>query len=131
MVDFARSRTVEIVEICDVDQLWDGEMEHFHAGGTTILLLKIAGEFHAYQGRCPHQGAALVEGELDRGLLTCAAHLWQFDATTGQGVNPESARLQRFPVHVVDGRVLVEVELGGVDGAPQPLCENQLGMERS
>ncbi len=131
MVDFARSRNIEVVEICDVDQLWDGEMERFHAGGTTILLLKVNGQFHAYQGRCPHQGADLVEGDLECGLLTCAAHLWQFDATTGQGVNPQCARLRRFPVHVVDQRVLVEVELGGADVEPEPLCDSLRRMERS
>jgi toluene monooxygenase system ferredoxin subunit len=119
MVDFARSRTSAPVEICGVDQLWDGEMERFRVGDTTILLLKIDGQFHAYQDRCPHQGAALVEGELDCGLLTCAAHRWQFDATTGQGVNPGSVRLKRFPVRVVEQKVLIEVGLDGVDAEPQ------------
>ena len=111
MVKLAEARHTSAVEICGADQLWDGEMECFRAGDTTILLLKINGQFRAYQGHCPHQGAALVEGELEGGLLTCTAHGWQFDATSGQGVNPKSAHLKCFPVHVVERKVLIEVEL--------------------
>jgi nitrite reductase/ring-hydroxylating ferredoxin subunit len=119
MVKFAQARHISTVEICGADQFWDGEMECFRAGATTILLLKINGQFHAYQGHCPHQGAALADGELDGGLLTCTAHRWQFDATNGQGVNPKSAHLKCFPVHVVERRVLIDVELDGVNVEPE------------
>jgi toluene monooxygenase system ferredoxin subunit len=115
MVRAIETQHTSAVQICGADQLWDGEMECFRAGNTTVLLLKINGRFHAYQGHCPHQGAALAEGELDGGLITCTAHRWQFDATNGQGVNPKSARLKCFPVHVVEQKVLIEVELGGLD----------------
>jgi nitrite reductase/ring-hydroxylating ferredoxin subunit len=111
MVKLAEVPCASAVEICGADQLWDGEMECFRAGDTTILLLKINGQFHAYQGHCPHQGAALAEGELEGGLLTCTAHRWQFYATNGQGVNPRSARLKCFPVRVVERKVLIEVKL--------------------
>jgi nitrite reductase/ring-hydroxylating ferredoxin subunit len=107
------------VEICGVDQLWDGEMAGFRAGDTTILLLKLNGQFHAYQGQCPHQGAALAEGELDGGFLTCPAHQWQFDATNGRGINPRSACLKGFPVHVVERKVLIEIAPASVAAAPQ------------
>jgi nitrite reductase/ring-hydroxylating ferredoxin subunit len=129
MVEFAKSPPVDVLEICGVDHLWDGEMEHFRAGDTSILLLKINGRFHAYQARCPHQGAALVEGELDGALLTCAAHRWQFDATNGQGVNPRCARLRRYPVHVVDRKVLIEVGPGGVNPEQEPLCDRPFDAE--
>jgi len=119
MVELAEARHIGAVEICGADQLWDGEMECFRAGDTAILLLKINGQFHAYQGRCPHQGAALAEGELDGGLITCTAHRWQFNATNGLGVNPRSARLKCFPVHVVEQKVWIEVELGGDIGEPE------------
>jgi len=123
MVNSAQAPDVSTVEICDVDRLWDGEMECFRAGNTNILLLKINGQLHAYHGHCPHQGAALAEGELEGGVLTCSAHRWQFDAMNGQGVNPKSARLKCFPVHVVERKVLIEVGLDGVNVEPEaPPC---------
>ena len=54
------------------------------AGGQDVVLLRAAGGWRAYQGRCPHQGALLGEGELDGGELVCRNHRWRFDATTGE-----------------------------------------------
>jgi nitrite reductase/ring-hydroxylating ferredoxin subunit len=117
IVTSAPARSIRAVEICDAEALWDGEMKSFVVGGAmTILLLKSNGRFHAYQGTCPHQGAALDQGEFDGGLITCAAHRWQFDATDGRGVNPRSACLKRFPVRIVDRKVLVELEFVPADG---------------
>jgi len=119
MTDLQGRPRLGAVELCGVDQLWDGEMQSFRAGDTAILLIKINGQFHAYQGQCPHQGAALVDGDLDGVVLTCPAHRWQFDASSGMGVNPASARLKRFPVHVVERKVWIEMELGGATIEPK------------
>jgi toluene monooxygenase system ferredoxin subunit len=118
MLTLAQSPPAGPVAVCGVDDLWDGEMACFRIGDTAVLLLKLGGRFHAYQGQCPHQGVALAEGEFDDGLLTCRAHRWQFDAATGQGVNPRSAHLKRFPVRVVDGMVSIDVALDGANGGP-------------
>lgn len=127
MVKLSEAHHIGAVEICGADRLWDGEMECFRVGDTDILLLKINGQFHAYQGHCPHQGAALAEGELEGGLLTCTAHRWQFDAANGQGVNPRSAHLKCFPVHIVERKVLIDVELDGDDVEPelQSCCDGR------
>ena len=42
--------------------------------------------------------------------LMCRAHYWEYDVVTGQGINPESVCLRRFPVRVEDGRILVDVD---------------------
>ncbi|HET9624590.1 MAG TPA: cytochrome P450 [Kofleriaceae bacterium] len=53
-------------------------------GGVDVVLVRSAGEWRAYQGRCPHQGALLGEGELDGDELVCRNHRWRFDAQTGE-----------------------------------------------
>ena len=98
------------IELCDVDRLWEGEMESIDVGATTVLVLKLDGQLRAYQAHCPHQGAALLEGELEDGVITCRVHRWQFNAANGRGVNPRSACLKRFPLHVADGKVLIDLE---------------------
>ena len=92
------------------DELWDGEMESFDAGGEEILLVKLDGEYCAYRGACPHQSTPLVEGEFAGGVITCRAHLWQFDARTGQGINPKTVCLRRYPLRMVGGDIYVEVD---------------------
>jgi nitrite reductase/ring-hydroxylating ferredoxin subunit len=108
------------VAVCAADELWDGEMACFRVGDAAVLLVKRARQFLAYQAHCPHQGVPLAEGELEGDVLTCRAHRWQFDAATGQGVNPRSTRLKRFPVQVVAGRVLVDVGSSALEPLPHP-----------
>jgi nitrite reductase/ring-hydroxylating ferredoxin subunit len=98
------------VALTQADTLWDGEMEAFDVGDEEVLLVKVDGEIHAYDGICPHQSASLVEGELEAGVLTCRVHEWQFDARSGESVNPRGACLLRHDVRVTDDGT-VEVRL--------------------
>ncbi|MDG5481958.1 Rieske 2Fe-2S domain-containing protein [Mycolicibacterium gadium] len=97
------------VELVDAEELWDGEMEAFDIGDAEVLLLKVAGQIRAYDGICPHQSMSLVEGELENGVVTCRAHEWQFNALTGEGVNPRDTCLTPHDVRVVDGVVQVRL----------------------
>ena len=53
-----------------------------------MVLLNIDGEIRAFEDRCPHLSSRLSEGDIDGRTLTCAAHLWEFDAVTGKGTDP-------------------------------------------
>jgi toluene monooxygenase system ferredoxin subunit len=94
-------------EVCNMEELWDGEMEVFDVGRTEVLVIKHEGRVHAYQAHCPHQDIPLVEGKLEKGVLTCRAHLWQFAVNTGRGVNPANCRLKRYPLEIKEGMVCV------------------------
>lgn len=62
----------------------------------------------AFEGRCPHQGALLGEGELDGDVLVCRNHRWRFDTTTGCRVGGPQ-KLTPCPARVAGGRVHVDV----------------------
>jgi toluene monooxygenase system ferredoxin subunit len=98
---------VELVPVADADELWDGEMEAYEVDGEQILIVKLDGRFHAYQGICPHQSIELVEGQLDGHVLTCRAHEWSFDVRTGAGINPATTCLAAHLVQVDNDQVLV------------------------
>ncbi|HEX2657961.1 MAG TPA: cytochrome P450 [Polyangia bacterium] len=53
------------------------------ARGVDLILVRTPGGPRVYQGRCPHQGALLGEGELEAGQLVCRNHRWRFDVDTG------------------------------------------------
>jgi len=87
-----------------------GEGPHaVSAGGVDLILLR-----HprlgprVFQGRCPHQGALLGEGELEGETLICRNHRWRFHAATGkrQG-GPEC--LVACPVVEERGQLLVDL----------------------
>jgi nitrite reductase/ring-hydroxylating ferredoxin subunit len=100
----------EFVELTEESALWDGEMEAYDVGDAEVLLVKVDGQLRAYEGICPHQSFSLVEGELAGRVLTCQAHEWQFDVTTGESVNPVGERLTRHDLRVgQDGMIRVRL----------------------
>jgi toluene monooxygenase system ferredoxin subunit len=98
------------VRAAELADLWDGEMISRVVGGRKVLLVRLGDEIRAFEDRCAHLGVALSEGTLERGVITCSAHHYQYDARTGQGVNPRAVCLSRYPVRVEAGTILVEVD---------------------
>ncbi|MCF4167018.1 Rieske 2Fe-2S domain-containing protein [Zavarzinia compransoris] len=97
--------------VCDLDEVWEGEVAEFEVAGHDVLIVhRAGGEVVALQALCPHQDISLAEGGFENGVLTCRAHLWQFDSATGAGLNPTDCRLARYPLRVVDGKVQISVE---------------------
>lgn len=89
--------------------LWEGDMTAVQIGATNVLLMNVDGTVRAYRNRCPHQEWALDEGDFEDGTLTCAHHLWEFDALSGRGVNPADCALTGYPVKIEDGHIWVSV----------------------
>jgi toluene monooxygenase system ferredoxin subunit len=110
-------------EIMPLDDIWIGELLGVEAGGVKILLINVEGAVQAYLDRCPHRASQLSEGNLEGLILTCATHLWEFNALTGRGINPESSKLIRFPVRIENGMIYVEVP--EADAIPQHIDEGE------
>lgn len=97
------------VEVGPAEDLWEGEMTDVSLpGGETYIVLNVAGALVAYEGQCPHQATELGEmGDFDGEKIVCAAHMWEFDARTGQGINPRAACLVPVPVEERDGKIVL------------------------
>lgn len=99
------------VRVCDIEDLWVGEMRGFDVQGQSVLIVHYANQrLAAYDGRCPHQHMPLADGEFVGGHIICASHRWEFDAATGQGVNPRGCRLRPYTVRVHGDAVEVDLE---------------------
>ncbi|MEB4590693.1 Rieske 2Fe-2S domain-containing protein [Candidatus Thiothrix sp. Deng01] len=102
---------MSFTRVCTLDDVWEGEMAAYTVNGHEIVLVCAdGGEIHAFQGVCPHQDIALSEGKFDGKKLICRAHLWQFDAETGKGINPEDCALANYPVRVEGEDIFVSTE---------------------
>jgi toluene monooxygenase system ferredoxin subunit len=89
-------------------------------GDELVLLVHLpGGNIRAYQGYCPHQKTPLAQGKLEGRVLTCAAHSWQFDLSTGQGVNPKSCQLDYYDLKIEDAVILVRILQGSKRGDRQ------------
>jgi toluene monooxygenase system ferredoxin subunit len=92
------------------DDLWEGEMTTVMIDSERVLLVNIDGTFRAYANECPHQASPLDEGVLEGLTLTCARHLWEFNALTGFGMNPTTARLKSYGCEARDdGTIYVDL----------------------
>ena len=97
--------------VCSLGDLWQGELAAFEAAGRRILLVHTeTGHVCATQARCPHQEGDLADGSLEGAVLTCSVHQWQFDVTTGKGINPFHAEIALYPVRVEGDEVSVDTE---------------------
>lgn len=97
------------VKLCNLDDLWEGEMESFEIDGQEVLLVCAeGGDVRAFQGVCPHQDIPLVEGKFDGKTLVCRAHQWVFDACTGVGINPGDCQLASYPIKIEGTEIFVD-----------------------
>ena len=102
-------------KVATIDDLWAGEMMPVECAGQCILLVNLDDKVYAYEDACPHLGTPLSEGSLQGKMLTCSTHGWQFDASNGGGINPQTARLKSVPVRIENDEILLEM----ADATPQ------------
>jgi nitrite reductase/ring-hydroxylating ferredoxin subunit len=101
---------MEYIDVCALDEIPRGKSLAVRAAGKDIALFNVAGNVHAIENSCPHQGAALSGGELCDRVVKCRAHGLRFDVTTGEFAGAQAKlRVPVFPVQVTGGRVAVAV----------------------
>jgi cytochrome P450/nitrite reductase/ring-hydroxylating ferredoxin subunit len=78
------------------------------AEGRDLALVRTPAGWRAFEGRCPHQGALLGEGEIEDGALVCRNHRWRFALDSGHRIGgPEC--LVSCPAVEREGAILVDV----------------------
>ena len=79
-----------------------------------LVVFQSEGEYYAVENRCPHAGAFLHEGLVEKRVLTCIWHGWRFDLESGQSLDEYWARLKTYPILVREGKLyLAEVDSTG------------------
>src|SRR5258708_33494648 len=71
------------VRAAALDDIFDGGARSFAYLDKRIALFRTPSGVFACDNRCPHQGYALVRGDVKDGVLTCAWHNWKFELGTG------------------------------------------------
>ncbi len=98
-------------------ELADGAMREGFAGEEPVLLIRRGDRVLAFQGRCPHEGGTLADGELQTDRVVCPLHGATFEVPSGRiladpdGVTPPSgdvASLRVFPARVSAGAIEVD-----------------------
>src|SRR4051794_25976138 len=69
--------------VADLGELPEGRVKTVTAGHHSIALTHHAGEYGALSNRCPHQGGPLGEGTIEKGMLRCPWHGYDYCPLTG------------------------------------------------
>jgi 3-phenylpropionate/trans-cinnamate dioxygenase ferredoxin component len=96
------------IRVASVTDVPHGEARVVDAGGRSLALCNVDGEFHAIDNTCPHRGGPLGEGDLEGRVLTCPWHAWRWDVTTGANVNNPAVKLRCARVHVEGQEIFVD-----------------------
>lgn len=93
-----------------------GEGRAFLVGDRLIAVFFVDGQYTAVDDTCPHMGASLATGYVEKGGVMCPWHAWRFCVKSGEWLdNPGSKlRLRQYPVRVEGDMIQV---------SPEPLPE--------
>lgn len=76
--------------------------------GHDVVVVGDGGTVRAYDGRCPHRGTSLAEGEVIDGTLVCPGHGWRFEVATGANIDPSLPCLHPVTTRVEHDHVIVD-----------------------
>ena len=97
------------VAATSIDALPIGGRKLFRHYDKRIALFRTGRDVYAVDNRCPHQGYALLQGDVKEETLTCAWHNWKFELDQEGVASFGGEAVRCYPVEVRNGQVFVDV----------------------
>jgi nitrite reductase/ring-hydroxylating ferredoxin subunit len=99
--------------------LHDNYMRHFRIDHRDLLLIQRRGDVFLIEGGCPHRGHPLDTATIDRGILQCALHQYQFELHSGRLLHATEERCRDLRTYqlVFEGN-----EVGVILGEREDVC---------
>ncbi|CAN5365494.1 hypothetical protein BH20BAC1_BH20BAC1_00530 [soil metagenome] len=92
---------------------FDNPILKFTIEDATICVVNLKDNLYACDARCPHAGAGLDDGKIDRkGNIVCPLHGYSFNIITGRDTFNEGYFLKKYPVNVNENGVFVGIKKG-------------------
>lgn len=98
--------------VATIDDIPEGEGRCFELEDQVVAIFNIDGSFSAINDMCPHMGASLSSGHLNKEscVVSCPWHGWRFNVVDGTWADNPRIKTDVFEVRVVDGRIQVRLE---------------------
>jgi nitrite reductase/ring-hydroxylating ferredoxin subunit/uncharacterized membrane protein len=102
-----------LVRVASVDALQEGETLRADVGGNVMTIVRLGGQFYAFQEFCTHRFGPLSEGSFHDHQVECPWHRSCFDVRTGKVTQgPARVDLKTYQVEVRGDDLMVRVEPG-------------------
>ena len=96
-------------KVAELDDLPDGRVRTVLAGKHSLALTRVGDQYGALDNHCPHQGGPLGEGSIEKGMLRCPWHGYDYDPLTGIPPSGFSDAPACFPLEVRTDGIYVAV----------------------
>src|SRR5579859_1324717 len=109
-VPMSQSTTPTLIwhRVLSLDELPDGRVKTVSAGHHSLAMTHFEGRYAALSNRCPHQGGPLGEGSIEKGMLRCPWHGYDYCPLDGSSAFGDS--VPTFPLEVRTDGIYVGVE---------------------
>jgi thiamine pyrophosphate-dependent acetolactate synthase large subunit-like protein/nitrite reductase/ring-hydroxylating ferredoxin subunit len=87
----------------------EGRVATVAAGHKSVALVHYDGQFSALDNHCPHQGGPLGEGSIEKGMLRCPWHGYDYCPLDGKSPGFDDEAIT-YALEIRDGEVFVGVE---------------------
>jgi len=101
----------EFHTVCQVSDIPEGEGRTIALGRKLIAVFRDQGRLFAIDDVCPHMGASLSRGHVEKGIVTCPWHAWRFRLADGAWADNPRIKIGCYPVRVEKDEVQVGLDL--------------------
>ena len=78
-----------------------------------IALFNIDNSFYAISNTCAHEGGPLSLGVLEKTIVTCPWHGWQYDVRNGKSPHPGGDSVNSFKTKTIGDKLYVVLLISG------------------
>ncbi|HEX8339437.1 MAG TPA: Rieske 2Fe-2S domain-containing protein [Tepidisphaeraceae bacterium] len=99
--------------LCELDELKEGEGKSVEIDGHRLAVFLHEGRVSVIDDRCPHAGASLSAGWIDRGCAVCPLHAWAFDLRDGKLQGTGAVGVDVYASRAIDhdGKKLIQADV--------------------
>eukprot|EP00359_Climacostomum_virens_P002878 CAMPEP_0204910834 /NCGR_PEP_ID=MMETSP1397-20131031/9278_1 /ASSEMBLY_ACC=CAM_ASM_000891 /TAXON_ID=49980 /ORGANISM="Climacostomum Climacostomum virens, Strain Stock W-24" /LENGTH=567 /DNA_ID=CAMNT_0052081143 /DNA_START=1436 /DNA_END=3136 /DNA_ORIENTATION=- len=121
----AFEKPFQVLKLGDSQDFSEGVIHKLKIGdkeGNEVAIMRVNGVPYAVSNKCPHSGAPLHKGYLDRYTIICPSHHSRFDIRTGEvKTGPSPLSLKRFEVREGRGLVLAKIYDEDLESVAEPV----------
>lgn len=98
----------EFITVAKVGSIEEGKGEAFPLGDRMVAVFNDGGRYFAIDDFCPHMGASLAAGYLEKGAVVCPWHAWKFKICDGTWCDNPRLKIDSFEVRVEGDEIQVK-----------------------
>jgi nitrite reductase/ring-hydroxylating ferredoxin subunit len=101
--------TCEFTTVAKVGEIPEGQGMAYAVAGRMVAVFCENGNYSAIDDFCPHMGASLAGGYVEKGLVSCPWHAWRFCTQDGRWMDNPRIKIDAFETRVVGDEIQVRV----------------------